>query len=63
MLTISVAIGVVCAFGTPFGGILFSIEVTQTYYMVNGLWKSYFSLTFTLVIFKLLRIMNLITTF
>ena len=31
--------GVVATFGTPIGGILFSIEVTATHYMVSHSWK------------------------
>lgn len=42
MLTASVAAGVTATFGAPIGGVLFSIEVTSTYYMVNNLWKAFF---------------------
>lgn len=55
MIGVAVAAAVVSTFGTPFGGIIFSIEVTATYYMVGTLWKSFFCCTFTLIIFKLLH--------
>lgn len=42
MLAASVAAGVTATFGAPIGGVLFSIEVTSTYYMVNNLWKAFF---------------------
>lgn len=66
MIGVAVAAAVVSTFGTPFGGnnkyfldnnlligIIFSIEVTATYYMVGTLWKSFFCCTFTLIIFRL----------
>jgi chloride channel 2 len=37
MLSAAVAVGVVSTFGAPVGGVLFSIEVTATYYMVSNL--------------------------
>ena len=37
LLGAAVAVGVVATFGAPVGGVLFSIEVTATYYMVANL--------------------------
>lgn len=37
LLGAAVAVGVVATFGAPVGGVLFSIEVTATYYMVSNL--------------------------
>lgn len=42
MLTAAVASGVTATFGAPIGGVLFSIEVSSTYYMVSNLWKAFF---------------------
>jgi len=42
MLAASVAAGVTATFNAPIGGVLFSIEVTTTYYLVNDLWKAFF---------------------
>ena len=41
MLGAAVAAGVTAVFGTPVGGVLFSIEVTATYYQVGGLWRAF----------------------
>lgn len=42
MLASAVAAGTTVAFGAPIGGVLFSIEVASTYYMVGNLWKAFF---------------------
>lgn len=63
MLGVAVAAGVVSTFGTPFGGIVFSIEVTATYYMVGSLWKSFFCVTLALIFFKLLHFLQLVALF
>jgi chloride channel 2 len=53
MYSAAVAAGMTCTFGAPFGGLLFSIEVSSTYYIVSNLFKSFFCATFALVIFKI----------
>eukprot|EP01104_Vermistella_antarctica_P008312 TRINITY_DN2074_c1_g4_i1.p1 TRINITY_DN2074_c1_g4~~TRINITY_DN2074_c1_g4_i1.p1 ORF type:complete len:864 (+),score=190.46 TRINITY_DN2074_c1_g4_i1:267-2858(+) len=35
------AVGVSTSFGAPIGGVLFSVEVTSTYYFVDNLWKGF----------------------
>lgn len=42
LLSAGCAAGVACIFGAPIGGVLFSIEVTATYFQVQNLWKSFF---------------------
>jgi H+/Cl- antiporter ClcA len=37
----SAAVGVSSAFNAPVGGLLFSIEVTSTYYLISNYWKSF----------------------
>jgi|TARA_B110000971_G_C19672125_1_gene347152 H+/Cl- antiporter ClcA len=37
------AVGVSSTFRSPIGGVLFSIEVTSTYYMVANYWKGFLS--------------------
>ena len=37
----SAAVGVSSAFNAPVGGLLFSIEVTSTFYLVSNYWKSF----------------------
>ncbi len=39
MIGAGCAVGVATTFGAPLGGVLFSIEVTSTYYLVHHLWK------------------------
>mmetsp|Transcript_21553 Transcript_21553/g.24056 ORF Transcript_21553/g.24056 Transcript_21553/m.24056 type:complete len:770 (+) Transcript_21553:36-2345(+) len=42
MLAVACALGVVCAFGAPIGGVLFSVEVTTSFYLVDNLWRAFF---------------------
>ena len=37
----SAAVGVASAFNSPVGGLLFSIEVTSSFYLVANYWKSF----------------------
>ena len=53
MLAAAVAAGVTATFGAPIGGLLFSIEVTSTYYMVSNLWRTFFCSCFAVITFKL----------
>ena len=55
MLAAAVAAGVASTFGAPMGGVLFSIEVTATYYMVSNLWKAFFCATWSVVTIKLVQ--------
>jgi len=41
ILTASVACGVVCTFGTPYGGVLFSVELCSSIYLISNLFKTY----------------------
>ncbi|KAL1981119.1 hypothetical protein VTN96DRAFT_3053 [Rasamsonia emersonii] len=42
ILTASAAAGVAVAFGSPIGGVLFSLEEMATYFPLKTLWRSYF---------------------
>jgi chloride channel 2 len=42
LLGAACAVGVASAFGTLVGGVIFSIEVTSSFYLVNSLWKGFF---------------------
>lgn len=53
MYSAAVAAGMTCTFGAPFGALLFSIEVSSTYYMVSNLFKSFFCAVFALIIFRI----------
>jgi H+/Cl- antiporter ClcA len=41
ILAASAAVGVSSAFNAPVGGLLFSIEITATFYLVSNYWKSF----------------------
>ena len=63
MLAASVAAGVTATFGTPIGGVLFSIEVTSTYYMVSNLWKAFFCSVWGIIAFKVLSVLGSVELF
>jgi chloride channel 2 len=42
MLSAACACGVTLAFGSPIGGVLFSIEVTTSFYLISNLWRGLF---------------------
>ncbi|XP_048850499.1 chloride channel protein 1-like [Brienomyrus brachyistius] len=58
ILTVGCAVGVGCCFGSPLGGVLFSIEVTSTYFAVRNYWRGYFAATFSAFIFRVLSVFN-----
>ncbi|XP_052000774.1 chloride channel protein 1-like [Xyrauchen texanus] len=58
ILTVGCAVGVGCCFGTPLGGVLFSIEVTSTYFAVRNYWRGFFAATFSAFIFRVLSVWN-----
>ncbi|KAL2079984.1 hypothetical protein ACEWY4_023777 [Coilia grayii] len=58
ILTVGCAVGVGCCFGTPLGGVLFSIEVTSTYFAVRNYWRGYFAAVFSAFIFRVLSVFN-----
>ena len=41
ILAAACAVGVVGTFGTPIGGVLFSVEGTATFYVVSNLWRGF----------------------
>lgn len=49
------AVGVSTCFGAPIGGVLFSIEVTSTFYLVRNLWTGFFCATIGAVVTLFLR--------
>ena len=68
MLSVACATGITFALGCPLGGVLFSIESTASIYMVNNLWKSFFSSVICCFIFKMfysestIKVIDLTTT-
>ncbi|NP_001166401.1 chloride channel protein 2 [Cavia porcellus] len=58
MLAAACAVGVGCCFAAPIGGVLFSIEVTSTFFAVRNYWRGFFSATFSAFIFRVLAVWN-----
>ncbi|KAF2078035.1 hypothetical protein CYY_000673 [Polysphondylium violaceum] len=54
MLASCCALGVAATFGSPIGGVLFSIEVTGTYYLISNYWRAFFTATMGAVGIKIL---------
>eukprot|EP00397_Hematodinium_sp_SG-2012_P029246 GEMP01030874.1.p1 GENE.GEMP01030874.1~~GEMP01030874.1.p1 ORF type:complete len:471 (+),score=92.32 GEMP01030874.1:82-1494(+) len=55
LLSMSVAAGVTATFGAPVGGILFSIEVTTTYFFVCNLWRCFVCATVCVIALRSLQ--------
>jgi len=56
MLAAACAVGVACCFGSPIGGVLFSIEVTSVYFAVRNYWRGFFAAIIGAIVFRLLSI-------
>lgn len=63
MYSASVSAGMCMAFGSPMGAIMFSIEVATTYYMVSNLFKEFFCVCFTILIYKVFEMLGWIVIF
>ena len=57
MLAAACAVGVACTFAAPIGGVLFSIEVTATYFAVQNYWRGFYSAVCGAFVFRLLAIL------
>ncbi|XP_035386761.1 chloride channel protein 1 [Electrophorus electricus] len=58
LLICACAVGVATCFAAPVGGVLFSIEVTSTYFAVRNYWRGFFAATFSAFIFRVLSVWN-----
>lgn len=56
MLAAGTAVGIAACFAAPVGGMLFSIEVTSTYFAVRHYWKRYFAALWGAIMFRLLAV-------
>nr|XP_039270307.1 chloride channel protein 2-like [Styela clava] len=56
MLAAACAVGVACNFAAPIGGVLFSIEVTATYFAVRDYWRGFFGAVCGAFMFRLLAV-------
>lgn len=59
LLAAACAAGVSATFGAPFGGVLFSIEVTATFYPVGTLWKGVFTSLIGAFFFFVFRVIGI----
>ncbi|GAB9470045.1 hypothetical protein Gpo141_00007301, partial [Globisporangium polare] len=53
-LRAAVAGGITASFGSPLGGVLFSIEVTAKYYEIKCLWEGVICSSITILVFKVI---------
>jgi chloride channel 2 len=53
MIASAIAVGITATFGTPIGGVLFSIELSANVYNIQNLWKAFYAATLSVAIFKL----------
>lgn len=58
----SIAAGVSATFGTPIGGVIFSIEISCTHFHVSGLWRGAFCGIVTTLVAGLFHYLNLSET-
>lgn len=58
MLAAACAVGVSSCFGSPIGGVLFSIEVTATYFAVRNYWRGFFAAVCGALMFRLLAVFD-----
>ncbi|XP_035770940.1 chloride channel protein 2-like [Neolamprologus brichardi] len=56
MLAAACAVGVGCVLAAPVGGVLFSIEVTFTFFAVRSYWRGFFSVTIAAIFFRVLAV-------
>ncbi|XP_065842216.1 chloride channel protein 2-like isoform X2 [Oscarella lobularis] len=56
LLAAACAVGVACNFAAPIGGVLFSIEVTATYFAVRNYWRGFFAAVCGAFMFRLMAI-------
>lgn len=51
----ALVIGVSSTFGAPIGGLLFAIEIGETNFTVQNLWKGFFVCTLSAIIFRIVE--------
>jgi H+/Cl- antiporter ClcA len=63
MLAAAVAAGTTAAFGAPTAGMIFSIEIATTYYMISNLWKAFCAAIFCIITFRYIEVFQTIELF
>eukprot|EP00045_Choanoeca_perplexa_P018311 m.286664 g.286664 ORF g.286664 m.286664 type:complete len:779 (+) comp17779_c0_seq1:8056-10392(+) len=56
LLAAASAVGVASNFGAPIGGVLFSIEVTSTYFAVRNYWRGFYASVIGAFVFRVLAV-------
>ncbi|KAM9468775.1 chloride channel protein 2-like [Clarias gariepinus] len=56
LVVVGCAVGIACCFGSPIGGILYSIEMATSFIMVRCYWKSYVAATISAFVFRILPV-------
>lgn len=52
------ACGITASFGSPLGGVLFSIEVTARYYEIRCLWEGVIGSSICILVFKVITFLK-----
>lgn len=55
MLAAACAVGVSCTYSAPFGGVLFSLEVTTAYFAIRNYWRGFYSAVCGAVVFRVIE--------
>ncbi|XP_066535226.1 chloride channel protein 2-like [Hoplias malabaricus] len=56
LLITGCAVGIACCFGSPVGGVLYSIEMASSFIMVSNYWKGLFAATIGAFVFRFLPV-------
>lgn len=59
IMSAAVASGIASTFGAPIGGVLFSIEVTASFYMVSNMWKGLFCALWCSILYNFLSMFEI----
>ncbi|KAL3119101.1 hypothetical protein niasHT_003884 [Heterodera trifolii] len=61
MLSAACAVGVSSTFSAPVGGVLFSIEVTSSYFAIRNYWRGFFAATCSATLLRIIRVLTVET--
>ncbi|CDW90775.1 voltage-gated chloride channel protein [Stylonychia lemnae] len=55
VISAAIAAGTCCSAGSPFGGVIFALELTSTYYMMGNMWKGLLCTTAAIITYSLMH--------
>ena len=55
MYSCAIAVGSCCSAGAPFGGVLFALELTSTFFMVGTIWKALLCTCSAMIFYQILH--------